>query len=240
MSPPDPDEDEEDETPTTASIFHAFRRKSPFTGLFEHAEQIRECVDLFDEAMDDYVDHDLDAFHEKVERTSEVEHEADLIKSSIRAHLPKMILMPVDKRSFEVCLHSQDEILDHVENVMEMMDMRHTHIPDGMLDEFRTHHDTVVQTVQTYELTVENLRDLVDTGFGSREREETKELVKKVHQLEYESDQARYDFARAIYDMEDELDPMDVYHLLKIADWVDNIADSAENAADMIRAMLAK
>ena len=45
---------------------------------------------------------------------------------------------------------------------------------------------------------------------------------------------------KGIYDLEKKLDPMDVYHLLKIADWVDDIADHAENVADWLRAMIAK
>ena len=43
-----------------------------------------------------------------------------------------------------------------------------------------------------------------------------------------------------IYKLEKKLNPMDVYHLLKIADWVDDIADHAENVADWLRAMIAK
>ena len=45
---------------------------------------------------------------------------------------------------------------------------------------------------------------------------------------------------RGIYKLEKKLDPMDVYHLLKIADWVDDIADHAENVVDWLRAMMAK
>ena len=43
-----------------------------------------------------------------------------------------------------------------------------------------------------------------------------------------------------IYKLEKKLNPLDVYHLLKIADWVDDIADHAENVADWLRAMIAK
>jgi uncharacterized protein Yka (UPF0111/DUF47 family) len=45
---------------------------------------------------------------------------------------------------------------------------------------------------------------------------------------------------KGIYKLEKKLDPMDAYHLLKIADWVDDIADHAENVADWLRAMIAK
>ena len=49
-----------------------------------------------------------------------------------------------------------------------------------------------------------------------------------------------YEVEKGIYNLEKKLDPMDVYHLLKIADWVDDIADHAENVADWLRAMIAK
>ena len=45
---------------------------------------------------------------------------------------------------------------------------------------------------------------------------------------------------RGIYKLEKKLDSMDIYHLLKIADWVDDIADHAENVVDWLRAMMAK
>ena len=45
---------------------------------------------------------------------------------------------------------------------------------------------------------------------------------------------------KGIYKLERKIDPMDVYHLLKIADWADDVADHAENVADWLRAMIAK
>jgi len=87
---------------------------------------------------------------------------------------------------------------------------------------------------------VENIKDLVETSFVKREREQTKEFIYNVHKLEYEADKKKYDMTKGIYRLEKELEPMDVYHLLKIADWVDDIADHAENVADWLRAMIAR
>lgn len=50
----------------------------------------------------------------------------------------------------------------------------------------------------------------------------------------------KYELTKEIYKMESELKPMDMYHLLKITDWTDDIADHAENVADWLRAMVAK
>jgi uncharacterized protein Yka (UPF0111/DUF47 family) len=85
-----------------------------------------------------------------------------------------------------------------------------------------------------------NIKDLVETSFVKREREQTKEFIYKVHKLEYKADKKKYEMTKGIYTLEKKLDPMDVYHLLKIADWVDDIADHAENVADWLRAMIAK
>ncbi|MCD6108636.1 MAG: DUF47 family protein, partial [Thermoplasmata archaeon] len=51
---------------------------------------------------------------------------------------------------------------------------------------------------------------------------------------------AKYTITKNIYKLEKKLKPMDIYHLLKIADWIDDIADHAENVADWLRAMIAR
>jgi uncharacterized protein Yka (UPF0111/DUF47 family) len=85
-----------------------------------------------------------------------------------------------------------------------------------------------------------NLRDLVESSFVKKEREQTKEFIYKVHEWEHKADIKKYEMTSGIYKLEKKLTPMDMYHLLKIADWVDDIADHAENVADWLRAMIAK
>ena len=148
--------------------------------------------------------------------------------------------MPVDKGRFLWTLREQDAILDHAENLVEMLDIRHTKIPIKLQPLFIEHCKLVMETVEAMELAVENIRDLVETGFVKREREQTKQYIHKVHNWEYLADKKRYEITKGIYKLEKKLEPMDVYHLIKIADWVDEIADHAENVADWLRSMIAK
>jgi predicted phosphate transport protein (TIGR00153 family) len=121
-----------------------------------------------------------------------------------------------------------------------MLDMRHTKIPKELQDVFIKHAKFVMKTVSAMEAAVENIRDLVETSFVKREREQTKELIRKVHDYEWEADQKKYEMTKGIYKLEKKINPMDAYHLLKIADWVDDIADHAENVADWLRSMIAR
>ena len=221
-------------------VADTFRRKSPFSQLLEHMEKVRECISILGDGLIRYYKGDYKDFSKMAKKVSELEHEADLIKSNIRNHLPTHLFMPVDKGKFLWALREQDAILDHAENLARMLDMRRTKIPKELQDVFTDHAKLVMKTVKAMENAVENIRDLIETSFVKREREQTKQFIYKVHEFEWKADEKKYEMTKGIYKLEKKLDPMDVYHLLKIADWVDDIADHAENVADWLRAMIAK
>jgi hypothetical protein len=223
-----------------APISDTYRRKSPFDQLLEHMGKVRECINLLGEGLIRYYNGDYKGFPELTEKISSIEHEADIIKGNLRNHLPNSLFMPVDKGKFLWALREQDAILDHAENLMQMLDMRHTKIPKELQNIFIDHAQMVMKTVIAMEDAVESIRDLVETSFVQREREQTKQFIHKVHDFEWQADQKKYDMTKGIYKLEKKLDPMDVYHLLKIADWVDDIADHAENVADWLRSMIAR
>ena len=223
-----------------APVTDTFRRKSPFGQLLEHMGKVKKCIEILEDGLIRYYEGDYKSFTDTSEKVSKIEHEADIIKGNLRNHLPSTIFMPVDKGKFMWALREQDKILDHAESLVSMMDMRHTKIPKELRKLFIEHVKIVSKTVGAMELAVENIKDLVETSFVKREREQTKEFIYKVHEWEWKADQKKFEMTKGIYKLEKKLDPMDVYHLLKIADWVDDIADHAENVADWLRAMIAK
>ena len=223
-----------------APVADTFRRKSPFGQLLEHMEKVRECTDILGKGLIKYYKGDYKGFSDLAKKVSELEHEADLIKRNLRNHLPTSLFMPVDKGKFMWALREQDKILDHAENLVRMLDMRRTKIPKELQEVFIEHAKLVMKTVEAMQDAVGNIRDLVKASFVKREREQTKKFIYSVHELEWKADQKKYEMTKGIYKLEKKLDPMDVYHLLKIADWVDDIADHAENVADWLRAMIAK
>ena len=223
-----------------APVQDTFRRKSPFEQLLEHMCKVKECIDLLGKGLIGYYKGNYKEFSDVAKKVSSIEHEADIIKGNLRNHLPSTLFMPVDKGKFLWALREQDAILDHAENLAVMLDMRHTKIPKELQKIFIEHAEIVMKTVGAMEDAVYNIRDLVETSFVKREREQTKEFIYTVHEFEYQADKKKYEMNKGIYKLEKKLDSMDVYHLLKIADWVDDIADHAENVADWLRAMIAK
>lgn len=225
-----------------APIFDTFRDKSPFDGLYEHAAKVQECVQALVQTVDAFAAGDHDAAHAAAMRVSSLEFEADQIKSNIRNHLPPNVRMPVEKNMFLQALSEQDRILDEAEDAAIWLSMRKTEIDDTIATGIKALLTKVIETVSAYERAVANLKDLVETGFVKREREEEKKLIHRVHELEHETDVLSRDLSRHLLapETEERLGPIAVYHLLKLTLQISKIADHAENAGDRLRAMLSR
>jgi len=237
MSPQSPPADD---VPHTSPLDRILRRKSPYDGLFEHAAKVAECVRLLDTGYAQYAEGRYDEFSQTTRVIGEVEHQADIIKAKVSSHLPRHLFMSAGTRQFEMLLHEQDSILDHVEDLSERMDARRTPIPGQLRDGFQALARASIATVDAYEKSIEAFADVLASGFGGSARDEVKLLVKVVHQREFEGDRARFALLRQIYAMENELKPLDVMHLVLFADILDDVADAAEAAAERLRAMVAQ
>ncbi len=232
--------DEAEEVPHTSPLDRILRRVSPYDGLFTHAAKVAECVRLLRVGYDQYAAAEFDAFQETTILIHNVEHEADKIRSGVRAHLPRSLFMSVDRGEFEMLLHDQDLILDSVEDLAERMAARPRGIPETLRDPMRNLVESVIATVDAYEAAVEVFSDVLATGFGGGARDEVKDLVKEVHAKEFEGDRMRVKLLQEVYKQEDNLTPLDVMHLLLYADLLDDVADAAESAADRLRALVAQ
>ena len=213
-------------------------RKSPFDGLLRHAAKIKECLKEMNSGVHAYVDGDFEAAEAHFERVSTLESEADKIKSNTRNHMPRFIFMPVDRGDFINLLREDDAVLDKAEDVAVLLRMRRTEIPDGMKDEFKGLSDMIVLTGETMERVVQQMANLLQTSFSEREREKTKKLIHKVHENEYKCDRYQERLTRHL--LNSDMDPIGVFHLMKVVERMGEIADKAENASDRVRVMMGK
>ncbi len=171
------------------------------------------------------------------EQVARLESEADDIKRNIRNHLPRGILMPVDKFQFFQYLREQDKVVDEVEEAMFWLSFR----PKGIPDEMSTDIHHLVEAVVP---PIERLSDLVLLAteyFRSKsdeQRTRMKSLIRDIRQHEREADLLERELKFKIFaSMKDALV---VFHLIRLIEHVGSIADHAQNASDRMLAMIAK
>ena len=205
----------------------------------KHFKYVHIGITALDKTVKCYLDGDLKNFKKFAEKVCKSEQRADNVKGNIRNHLPKFIFIPINKGDFLALLKEADGILDTAEDVTVLMDMKFTPIPEDIKTNFKLVMNKALEIVETLGEALDMFNFMLESSFGGKTREDIKKVIHRIHKLEHESDRIEKKISKQLFNLKD-LDPISVIHLLKIIDRMGCIADHAENAGDMIRAMLAK
>jgi len=211
---------------------------SPFDGLLEHAEKVKECSLLFQQAIECSIASQCRSFGEFREQVSQLEHEADAIKRRIRGHIPKGTLMMVDKFQFFNYLKEQDKVLDTVEDILDWISFKELPaIPNDVASDLRQLVDISMSPIEELSLMVSEAIDYFKT-FSNKAREVVKERIRGIRIKEHNVDQLEKNLKQKLFSLK--IDAVDIFFLIRLVEYIGNIADHAENAGDMMRAMIAQ
>lgn len=211
---------------------------SPFKGIQEHAEIVKECAWAFQQAMECYVSNTCQTFEELRKEVTKLESDADAIKRRIRGHLPIGTLMPVSKFQLFRYLREQDGVLDAVEDTLDWVSYRtRPGIPAELEKDFFLLIDAAVEPIEELSKMVKEARAYFQT-YNETQRKRVKNIIRNLRRFEHHADKCEDEFKRKVFNVEP--DATSVFHLIRLAEFVGSITDHAENAGDMMRAMLAK
>jgi predicted phosphate transport protein (TIGR00153 family) len=214
--------------------------KSPFGPLAQHALQVRETVELVRPMMDAFMAGDRARTTELYQRISKLEHKADIIKNDIRDHLPKSLLMPVDRGDVLTFLKEQDRIADRAEDLGVLLTMRATGTPDAMRPPVSELADAAIATAVAWFNVAATLPALEGASFAGPEVDRMMDQIRVISNLEWEADKKQAEASRVMFDNETEIGAVSVMMWMHIFRVLGSLADHAENTADLLRVMLAK
>ena len=211
---------------------------SPFEGLQQHAEKVKECAWPFQQVVECYVSKQCQTFEELRQEVILLEDQADSIKRRIRGHLPIGTLMPVSKFQLFRYLREQDGVLDAVEDTLDWLSYRpEPGIPAILEKEFLLLVDAVMDPIEELANMVSEAR-IYFQSYSASQRVKVKNIIRLLRQQEHEADKIEHALKGRLFNMT--IDPVSIFHLTRLSEIIGSIADHAENAGDMMRAMLAK
>ncbi|MFO7962858.1 MAG: TIGR00153 family protein [Desulfobacterales bacterium] len=211
---------------------------SPFDELQEHAEKVKECVWAFQQAIECYAAERCKVFDDYLSEVDRLESEADAIKRRIRGHLPVNSRLPVSKFQLFLYLREQDKVLDSVEKTLDWISYRmEPGIPKDMEKDFFLLVDSVIEPIEDLSRMVAEAKNYFET-YSNKQRNLVKDIIHNLRKREHEADRLEADLKKRIFSIKD--DPTGTFHLVRLAELIGSIADHAENAGDMMRAMIAR
>ena len=211
---------------------------SPFDGLQEHAEKVRLCAWTFQQAIECHISDRCNRFEELRQEIISLESEADAVKRRIRGHIPKGTLLPVDKFTLFRYLTEQDKVIDAVEDALDWISFRiEPGIPKELQKDFLLFVDAVIDPIDELSKMVKEAREYFQ-NYSDKQRDLVKDIIRSLRKQEHRADKHEDIIKEKAMNLQ--IDPVTVFHMVRLAETIGSIADHAENAGDMMRAMVAK
>ncbi len=214
--------------------------RSPITPLQQHMYRVYMGIKHLTPLIEGMIDSDQEKILAAQKEIVDGEHDADEMKKELRTRLPKGLFMPVDRRDVLDVLLRQDIIVNQAKDIATLIVGRNMQLPDEMKKPFLAYTSRCVDTVKQALHTINELDELVETGFRGLEVDRVEEMLTKLGSIESETDTMQEDLRQILFNLESTLSPVDVIFTYRLIDWVGNVADNAERVGSRLSLMLAR
>ncbi len=221
------------------SAFASLFGRSPFKPMQRHIKVVARCAGEVPGLFEALSAGDQTKVAAIKDQIFALEEEADDIKNELRAHLPKSLLMPVDRRDLLEVLDMQDSIADTAQDIAGLLVERPMDVPQSLQEPLIGLARRCVQACDKAAEVIGELDELVETGFRGRESDRVSEMVDELNKIEDDTDQMGMDLTRRLFAQEDDIKPVSVMFWYQLIQWVGDLADYAEKVGNRLRLLLA-
>ena len=170
----------------------------------------------------------------------DIEHKADELKKDIRLHLPKSLFLPVPRSDLLELLTMQDKIANKAKDISGLMLGRKMAIPQTLQPTMLDFVNTSIATAKQALTAINELDELLESGFSGHELVIVERLVEELNALERQADTQEVQVRSELFQLESELPPVDVMFMYRIIEWIGDLADRSEKVGSRLLLLLAR
>ena len=222
-----------------SSIAGLFGR-SPIKPLQQHYDTVHQCACTLADFFTAVTQSDWDQARILRKRIAELENEADELKKEFRLNLPKSLFLPVPRTDLLELISVQDKVANKAKDISGLMLGREMSIPATLADAMLSYVQGAIDTSAQAQKAINELDELVETGFSGREIKLVEDLIEELDCLERANDEQQITIRATLFKLESELPPVDVIFLYKIIEWVGDLADRAQKVGGRLQMLVAR
>jgi len=211
---------------------------SPIRPMQKHMEAAVECAREVLPLFEEMVAGQVGAFTERRKKIDALEHQADEIKHEIRGKLPNRLFMAFERRDILEILDAQDSIADRAQDIAGLVEQRSMVFPATLAEPVVELVRRVIAACEYAGEVIQELDELLETGFSGRGAAKVEEMIKHLNHLESETDRQAELAQRALFAVEDEIGVGTVFWY-QLINWVSAMADNAERVGNRLRLLIA-
>jgi predicted phosphate transport protein (TIGR00153 family) len=222
-----------------SSIAGLFGR-SPISPLQKHYDTVHRATEELGTFFKAAVAGDWDAARQAQQDISRLENEADAMKKEFRLNLPRSLFLPVPRADLLDMVSVQDRVANKAKDIAGLMLGRQMSPPEPLAKTMLEYLQTAINASAQAREAINELDELLETGFGGRESQLVETLIEELDRLEHVTDDQQIEIRAELFKLEEELPPVDVIFLYKIIDWIGDLADRAQKVGGYLHMLLAK
>ncbi len=214
--------------------------RSAIGAIREHIAKVSECVKVFSDAQKSYLEKDfgsLEAYSNKIEA---LEHEADIIKESIRSSVSKSIFASAGRNDLLALVHKSDDIADACQDVVKFLTLHNVEPADVIAGQISALTEKTVETGKTLDRAFALTAMYEEQEILPEKTGEIYALLSKVKRCEWETDEIQIEFVREVFKSGKTLSTPDFFFLMNLGRRLVVIADHMENTADGLQGLIAR
>ena len=221
---------------------------NPFTNLFgqspirpiqQHMETAHDCASHLSDYFQAALKTDWDTAKELQKKITKLEREADKLKKQVRLNLPKSLFLPVPRTDLLELISMQDKVANCSKDIAGLMLGRKMEIPEKLAPQITEYVDVAIATSAQALKAIQEMDELLETGFKGREIKVVAGLIKELDRLENENDKLQVKVRAQLFKLEKNIPPVDVMFLYKIIDWIGELADHAQKVGSRLQGLIA-
>ena len=213
--------------------------QSPVQPLQTHIEKVYQCVAQLTPYFQAVFANDWDKATHIRQLITSIEGEADILKKEIRLNMPKGIFLPVSRRDLLEMLTMQDKIANKTKHISGLIMGRKMTFPDSLHEPLLNFVDRSIAACAQAVITVNELDELLETGFRGAELKVVEKMIIKLGAIESETDDIQVEVRAMLLALEDNLPPIEVMFTYKIIESIGDLGDHAQRVGSRLELMLA-
>ena len=214
--------------------------RSPIGPMQQHIAKAYECAACLVPFFEAIFAEDWERVEQVQQEMVRLEKDADKLKRDVRVHLPKSLFLPVPRSDLLELLSVQDKVANRAKDIAGLMLGRQMTIPQPLQPIMQKFVQRTVDACQQALKAMNELDEILETGFGNREVRGVTEMIEVLEDIEHDTDRMQIEVRRNLFKIEKTLPPVDVMFMYTIIEWIGDVADRAERVGNRLEQLLAR
>ena len=213
---------------------------SPISPLQAHMAKVQSCIEELIPFFEAVIKGDFDSATASHQAISTLEKEADKLKKELRIRLPSGLFLPFSRSDLLNVLTMQDSIANKAKDISGTVVSRQIKLPDPIDSSFVQFVSRSVDASAQAQTANNELDELVETGFRGGEVKLVEKMLTELDRIESDTDHIEAEIRLALFQIEKDLNPVEVIFLYRIIDNTGELADLAQRVGSRLQLMLAR